>query len=35
MIDSLQPALTSGEIGLYVEEQAEVAFSDLHVEVLK
>ncbi len=35
MVDSLQPALTSGEIGLYVEEPAEVAFSNLHVEPLK
>ncbi|HZT98467.1 MAG TPA: protein kinase [Ktedonobacteraceae bacterium] len=35
MVDSLQPSLTSGEIGLYVEEQAEVAFSNLHVEALK
>ncbi len=35
MVDPLQPPLASGEIGLYVEEQAEVAFSDLHVEVLK
>jgi serine/threonine protein kinase len=35
MVDSRQPPLTSGEIGLYVEEQAEVAFSNLHVEVLK
>jgi eukaryotic-like serine/threonine-protein kinase len=35
MVDTLKPALVSGEIGLYVEEQAEVAFSNLHVEVLK
>lgn len=35
MIDSSRPALTSGEIGLYVEEQAEVAFSYLRVDVLK
>ena len=35
MVDSLQPTLTSGEIGLYVEEPAEVAFSNLHVEPLK
>jgi hypothetical protein len=32
--DTFQPALTAGEIGLYVEGEAEVAFSNLYVDGL-
>jgi serine/threonine protein kinase len=34
LTDSQKPALSRGEIGLYVEEQAEVAFSNLSVDDL-
>jgi serine/threonine protein kinase len=34
LTDTLKPALAKGEIGLYVEEQAEVAFSKLSVDDL-